>query len=285
MDHYHDDVADETDTELSGDDAADAWIIYDIPMSLRELVETHHAPPPRPEAAETEPSLEFQNWLYNWQTKERKVPEVMHLASKQLKTIEACFDHLGAFLKSYNTLSHDFRPEKLEQSHQVILDTFRSHGDVMYQLVTKINTLQLFWFPQNVDQLRLGAYRSIRQPIQPFHGPPDELLVCSMCLEVMSDGKAETTETGRPVIFQRRCTLNPFLKRRCDLTPCRCTRPPACLQCTLDHVLRNGIHAARSSVQCPMCRGEICIYDIQEVYLPSPPPPSSTAVSESDPQC
>ena len=39
------------------------------------------------------------------------------------------------------------------------------------------------------------------------------------------------------------------------------------LDCALDHVLKNCIHEGKSAVVCPLCRGEFCIYDIQEVVL------------------
>ena len=69
------------------------------------------------------------------------------------------------------------------------------------------------------------------------------------------------------MIFKRRCTLIPLLRRCCDLPPCVCTNPPLCLHCALNHILKNGIHEGKSSVKCPNCRGELCIYDVQEVNL------------------
>ena len=32
-------------------------------------------------------------------------------------------------------------------------------------------------------------------------------------------------------------------------------------------MLKNCIHEGKSAVVCPLCRGEFCIYDIQEVTL------------------
>lgn len=54
------------------------------------------------------------------------------------------------------------------------------------------------------------------------------------------------------------------------MTPCSCANPSFCLDCVLSHIIKNGFDEGKSSVSCPTCRGEVCIYDIQEVTLTVP---------------
>jgi len=225
-----------------------------VPPQLLEIVHQHTRTSEemlhRPEVLE--------NWLYNWQTKERKIPEALVSAGNAIKLIENAFHNLQEFHDNLRLVSPDLKPEGLLAVDKLAYRAIKSYSGIIRQLEEKINAIRLYWFPETVDQLKLGAYKSVRQFVQDYYiDDPSISLTCSTCLE----------ELTQPVIFRRRCEMNPLLKRTCDLPPCECTLPTICLNCALDHILRNGIHEGKSSVRCPACRGEVCIYDVQEVNL------------------
>jgi len=203
----------------------------------------------------------LDNWRYNWQTKERKIPEAMVLAGGAIEQIEAAFQHLKQFHQDLATISEDLKPDQLRTLDRLAYQTLRSYSGIIRELEEKVNALRLYWFPETVPQLKMGAYKSVRQPVEDWviRNSDETEMMCSMCFEPFSH------DVVVPVIFKRRCNLNPLLPRVCDLAPCQCSRPANCLNCSLDHLLKNGIHEGKSSVRCPACRGEVCIYDIQEV--------------------
>uniref|UniRef100_A0A6C0BMC8 Uncharacterized protein n=1 Tax=viral metagenome TaxID=1070528 RepID=A0A6C0BMC8_9ZZZZ len=208
----------------------------------------------------------LESWRYNWQTKERKIPSAMVMAGKAIEQIEAAFEHLKQFHQALATVSPDLKPDELRGVDRLANETLRSYSGIIRDLEEKINALRLYWFPETVKQLKLGAYKAVRQPLEEWRGhhhvdAADQCLRCSMCFEAFDDNQV------KPIIFKRRCTLNPLLSRTCDQPACQCAQPTNCLDCALDHLLKNGIHEGKSSVRCPACRGEVCIYDIQEITL------------------
>jgi hypothetical protein len=231
----------------------------------------------------------LQTWLYNWQTKERHIPEAMVESAKAIQLIESAFQHLNTFHDNFNRASRDLQPDAMLALDKLAFKIIKSHSEIIRELEEKINAIRLYWFPETVEHFKLGAYKSVRQFVQDLIIDADDLknLVCSTCLEPMAAVHgAETLSTATrnsgghverppvdplmdivPVIFKRRCEFNPLLQRRCDLAPCRCVLPSICLNCALDHILKNGIHEGKSSVRCPACRGEVCIYDVQEINL------------------
>lgn len=230
----------------------------------------------RPEVLET--------WLYNWQTKERKIPQAMVVAGEAIKHIEKAFQHLKDFHAKLLLVSSDLQPSSLVAVDKLATKAIRTHSGIIRELEEKINAIRLYWFPETVEQFKVGAYKSVRQYVQEMHIEQDDIdiLVCSTCLESMSartDGHENNEGTEIiPIVFRRRCQINPLLARKCDLQNCRCTLPSICLDCALDHLLRNGLHEGKSSVRCPACRGEVCIYDVQEIKLISRSPPLKTTI-------
>lgn len=237
----------------------------------------------RPEVLET--------WLYNWQTKERKIPEALVVADKAIKHIEKAFQHLKDFHANLYLVSADLQPSSLIAVDKLAYKAILSYSGIIRELEEKINAIRLFWFPETVEQFKVGAYKSVRQYVQDMliDQIDMDILVCSTCLEPMRtsfrsgvqsfDDHEELNDAEIiPVVFRRRCQINPLLLRQCDLQPCRCILPSICLNCALDHLLKNGLHEGKTSVRCPACRGEVCIYDIQEINLiVKQPPPKVTS--------
>jgi hypothetical protein len=202
----------------------------------------------------------LENWSYNWQTKERKIPEAMVRVSRAGESIQNACHHLRQFHLLISSVSPDLMPEQLKDVDKLVLPVLRSYTRIIGELEEKIGAVCLYWFPETVNHLMLGGYKTIRQPPEVFSAE-DGGGTCVGCLEPFD------SVSHVPVIFKRRCHLNPLLTLQCNLRPCQCLKPCICLTCALEHVLRNCIHQGKSSVYCPSCRGEICIYDIQEVMF------------------
>ena len=112
---------------------------------------------------------------------------------------------------------------------------------------------KVFWFPENVQQLYMGAYQSVRFPPAVFNTKSEENLssplMCTICQEEIIGGDAD--ELNVPLAFRRRCRMNPLLNKVCEGPGCTCTTPNLCLECGLKHLLENGIMEGKSSVYCP----------------------------------
>jgi len=218
----------------------------------------------------------LENWLYNWQTKERKIPQDLVMAANAIKFIENAFQHLKEFHNDLHRVSTDLQPGGLLAVDKLADKAIRTYSGIIRELEEKINAIRLYWFPETVEQFMLGAYKSVRQYVQDLiiHPDDNQTLVCSTCLDSMASSNivdnVDNSGVGNikvPVVFRRRCQINPLLHRRCDTAPCECVLPSICLDCALDHLLKNGLHEGKSSVRCPACRGEVCIYDVQEIHL------------------
>lgn len=206
----------------------------------------------RPEILET--------WTYNWQTKERSIPYPLLESAKAIESIKNAFGHLKLFRQHLSVVSPDLKPEEILSIEGTADNCLNSYRSIMTKLEENVNAVRLFWFPETVEQLKVGAYKNVRQPVEEIRICTEEILLfCSICQEPL--------EKRVPIVFKRRCVLNPLLQKCCDLEICTCSHPSLCLMCGLSHLLTNGIHEGRSSIKCPACRGEVCIYDFQEVKI------------------
>lgn len=218
-----------------------------IPMTLRP-------PPPR--------SAILEDWSYNIFTKERQLPEAMITTGNAIQQINEAFYHLKQFHVLLSGVDIMLKPPNLMNVEQTVHNCLQSRDDILQMLEVNVNAMKLYWFPETVDQLQVGAYQSVRaDPIEfRLKAVPQEL-TCAICQEIMGrDGVV-------PIIFIRRCKLNPLLHLKCDEQVCKCLHPTLCLKCGLNHLLQNAILEGRSSTKCPSCRGEVCIYDLQEVFI------------------
>jgi hypothetical protein len=204
------------------------------------------------------------NWKYNWQTKERTLPDPLKEASKATNTIQQSLVHLEKAAASLKSVPKNLKPPVL-LDFQRILHHFLDNKDLTSrQLEGIVNALRFYWFPESVDHMRKGCYKSVRNPIaEKLHITREEAdqLHCVTCMEHMDGVKVI------PVMFRRRCEAIPFLRLKCDQQHCLCRLPSICLSCSLEHIMKNGFRERKSSVTCPSCRGELCIYDIQEIVL------------------
>lgn len=199
---------------------------------------------------------------YNWQTKELTLPNQIKQASEAItKFIEICND-VESILDSFTFIPKNLKPEALS-SLEESLQTFDKNKRVTKaHLESFVSAIVLYWFPKTTEHLKLGAYKHVRQPTEKLFLPKEDFenLKCSVCCESMVTNNV-------PVCFRRRCNAIPVLKKKCDLQECKCKLPSICLMCCLSHLLQNCIHQRKSSVTCPACRGEFCIYDIQELQV------------------
>lgn len=227
--------------------------LVDIVEQAQAIVDVDEAAAPRPEI--------LDSWMYNWQTKERVVPKAMLHAGKCVTHVEEGFQNLQHFCTSMEMIPKSLKTPTMTQIEASVKGAVKQYDTILKQLEVKINALRLYWFPETVQHLILGAYKSVQQPVFEWsdntyaHG-----MSCSICQD-------EYSSTLKPVAIIRRCVINPLLEKCCTLEKCQCVHPPLCLNCALDLILRNCIHEGKSSVKCPMCRGEFCIYDIQEISL------------------
>ena len=210
-------------------------------------------------------SLSFllaETWNYNWQTKELKIPPELTKAGEAVSFIEDGMKNLAVFYKLMSLVTTELKPTQLQEMELSVKSFFENYTQVRRKIETTVNALKLYWFPENGEQFELGGYKRVKQ--QPITKEIDFKCEprCSICQELFN-----ATNSLKPVIFKRRCKLIPMLRKCCDLEECSCLTPPLCLKCALDHFVRNGLHEGRSSVKCPNCRGEFCIYDFQEVDL------------------
>lgn len=215
----------------------------------------------------------LENWDYNIFTKERKLPDAMVTTGNAINDIESAFYHLKQFQAILSRVDTPLKPAPLEEMERTALNFVRQRAAILSQLEINVNAMKLFWFPETAEQLFMGAYNTVRNPRVDLVLEGQDELVCAVCQEEMNGEPPRTADEldqrRSAVTFVRRCKLNPLLKKKCDLDACSCVRPTLCLRCALDHLLQNAIFDGKSSTRCPSCRGEICLYDIQEVRVVS----------------
>lgn len=206
----------------------------------------------------------------------------MIAAGKSITEIDKSFVSLNDFFGIIKEVPDELKPDDLMLLQTSILKGINNYEKIKRRLEAKVNAVRLYWFPETVRQLELGAYKSVRYPpIEWKVSPLAESMACSICSEPFTVpatlsplNLASLAAVGAivtPVVLTRRCTMNPFLNHVCDLSTCQCAYPSFCLTCVLQHLLKNCIHEGKSAVACPNCRGEFCIYDIQEVTLVADP--------------
>jgi hypothetical protein len=206
------------------------------------------------------------NWSYNIFTKERTIPADLVQASQMIDQVEVAFHELVNSHYLISKISKKMKSSEFQLLQAQMEASIRMQPEIEKSLQIQINALKVFWLPENVEELFLGAYQKVRYPPIPLspttlHNIPLSLIsLCSICQEVFSFDD----EKRAPVSFTRRCTHNPLLRLQCDQEPCTCVNVNICLGCALSHLHQNGILEGKSSVQCPTCRGEFCIYDIEE---------------------
>ena len=222
---------------------------------LRQMVQQRH----QESRTAARNSSVLQDWDYHIFKKERELPEAMRDASRAIEDIRNMFEKIAEGAQLISKLRADLKPEGLQEIELALSNSLALEENILESLEIDVNTLKVFWVPETVEQLFLGAYQSVRHPPIPCITPqllPD---TCSICQEEF--GK----DMGAPVSLVRRCHLNPLLRLMCNDKRCECNTPSICLKCVLEHVLQNCILEGKSSVRCPLCRGEFCIYDIQEI--------------------
>lgn len=204
------------------------------------------------------------SWKYNWQTKERMLPEPLKEASKATTLVEKCLENLIETVDILKKIPNELKPPTLLDVQRILVHFLDNKEMMSRQLEGIVNALRFYWFPESVDHMKKGAYKTVRLPTKEklqISEAQATQLHCVLCTEHMDGQKVI------PVLLRRRCEAIPFLKLKCDGHHCSCRLPSVCLNCTLEHVLKNGFRERKSSVFCPTCRGEFCIYDIQEVTL------------------
>ena len=173
-----------------------------------------------------------ETWLYNWQTKELESPAVLMAVSHTLKDLHDAFDSLVQVTKLINGMPKDLCGPALKDACALVDSATKRKKEIDKELELKINALRLYWFPETVAQLKLGAYKTVRQPPHPLLVSEDELggagnsdggPTCAVCYMSYSDPDVI------PVILIQRCKLNPLLAKCCTLECCHCTLPPLCL--------------------------------------------------------
>lgn len=222
-------------------------------------------------------SSSFESWNYNVFTKERTLPPAMLEASSAVKSLSETFDALVEARVALDSIPKALRFDPVITDNVPVNNPAHGHSAMiekidgwieareqhMQEMEVRLNALKLFWFPENVEQLFAGAYQSVRYPPQPIV-PFAEDYACYICQEGFHLSGQNESDLSRPVTLTRRCHLNPLLKLPCEGHHCKCKHPPMCLRCALTHLLENCIFEGKSSVPCPGCRGEFCIYDLCE---------------------
>ncbi len=201
---------------------------------------------------------ETKNWDYNIFTKERLIPSDLVGAARVIDDVEQAFDELSASHFLIAKITKNLKTPELHHLQAQMESSLRMQPEIQKSLEVQINALKVFWLPETLEEFFLGAYQKVRYP-----KIPGLATLCSICQESFSLADEKRT----PVTFVRRCTYNPLLRLHCDQDPCTCVDINICLGCALSHLHKNGILEGKSSVHCPSCRGEFCIYDLQEIKI------------------
>ena len=145
--------------------------------------------------------------------------------SQTIQDLQAAFETLGDLSALVNEMPKDLQSQTLLSVGRSIEKVRRKKAAIDKDLEVKVNALRLYWFPETVEQLKLGAYKSVRQPPQTFLIDEQQLSVASCAVCYMNYAEDGVT----PVILTQRCKLNPLLSKCCTLERCHCVSPPFCL--------------------------------------------------------
>lgn len=194
---------------------------------------------------------------YNIFTHEHAFPIAMAEALSSTRLLSTAFKHLTQARAHLDAIPGGLKTTTTQQVEKSVRLCLQHDHVITQDLHSEIDKVKELWLPTTVDQLYEGAYQAVRFAPKKLEMDPHD--TCVVCQEEFS------SDLRKPVQFFRRCTRNPLLRLACDQDECSCSRPTMCLGCCLDHVLKNCILERRSSVRCPSCRGEFCLYDIQEI--------------------
>lgn len=252
-----------------GDDEYDGDAVGDVPAGLLRIA--------RLELRGQRKTYIQKTWGYNWQTKKRDVPEELNIASKAIQNIKIAFRHLELFKKLMLCVPRPMKNTSLQRVESIVKSALTLEKDMTDGAQASFLAIKYFWFPENIEQIYFGAYSYIKQekPLEVY--VPQFILdnhICVVCQEQMIATTSAISKLccpRHPVVLKRMCCSNPFLKVKCEGPSCQCKYPSICLSCVLSHILTNSINAGKSTVLCPTCKSEFCIYDIMEcICLPYP---------------